>query len=60
MVWCYYDGKAELRAVASDMGRARDYSKMFRDEFKFFERDVRKIKLSYGELEVWVSPDDTV
>ena len=40
LVWCIYDGKAELRAVASDEGRAKDYSKMFRHEFEFFERNV--------------------
>lgn len=52
LVWGIYDGKAELRCIASDKTRAEMISKGLREEFKF-SRDVRgRVQIRIDEVEV--------
>jgi len=52
LVWCIYDGKAELRGVASDQSMAELMSKVFREEFEFGSDKRGNLRILIDEVEV--------
>ncbi len=52
LVWCIYDGKAELRGVASDRSKALRLSKLFRELFKSRSDGRGRMQVRIDEVEV--------
>lgn len=52
LVWCIYDGRAELRGVASSKSKALRLSKLFRELFKSRSDERGRLQIRIDEVEV--------